>query len=77
MNNDTNAKRTPERFHIRVTSVSGDTLSAYVADRGRTWDGGWHVRYASQAKTWKTEAGARRWLEARPDIRGEIEVHHG
>lgn len=24
MNNDTNAKRTPERFHIRVTSVSGD-----------------------------------------------------
>lgn len=39
----------------------------YVAKPGQ-WDGGWMTRTIERAKQFKTERGARTWLQARPEI---------
>jgi hypothetical protein len=62
-------------FRIRLTLSSrhGERYerTAYVAKRdgAGTWDGSWFTeREPGQIKTWKTAAGARRWLADRPGV---------
>ena len=46
----------------------------YVCDNRTSWDGGWYTHIPADAKHWKTPGGAARWLAARPDINGTVEL---
>lgn len=62
-----------ELFCIRVRT--GASLRTFVAG-GATWDGSWMTNNPATeiVKTWKTRAGAERWLAQRPGIVGEVMV---
>ncbi|MGH9024077.1 MAG: hypothetical protein ACRDV9_13430 [Acidimicrobiia bacterium] len=60
-------------YRIRLvlpSAVGTYTRVRYVTDDRRSWDAGWLTEFAREAKTWKTRAGAERWLAERPGVRG-------
>lgn len=44
----------------------------FVCEDGKAWDGSWIVLHISEAKLWKTEAGALRWLAQRECIKANV-----
>lgn len=46
----------------------------FVCDDRRSWDASWFTARPAEAKTWKTERGAQRWLAERPAIKGTVET---
>lgn len=63
-------------YRIRITlCLKHDAKyhrAAFVAkeDGAHTWDGSWYTeRELDQIKTWKTQAGAERWLAQRPCVK--------
>lgn len=54
------------QYIIEVT-ITADT-TRYVA-KSRTE---WLTRYADEVKTFKTEAGAARWIDGRPELNARV-----
>lgn len=82
MKNSTATTEANYRIRVTINAAHGAQYerTAYVAknDGRGTWDGSWYTeRETSQIKTWKTRAGAERWLAARPGVvawGGTVEV---
>jgi len=62
-------------YRIRVTDdhAASRNRPTFVA-RVNQWDGRWRTQDAREARTFKTERGAKRWIAERPDVVGHVEV---
>jgi hypothetical protein len=64
------------RYRIRLISAGTYVFYRvnYVVDPRKERNGSWYDEYQPIAKHWKTRGGAQRWLDARPDVKGIIEI---
>ena len=53
------------RYYIEVTGMKGTNPLNQTFVKTDCSDGGWMTLHEEEATTWKTEAGARRWLTRR------------
>jgi hypothetical protein len=58
-------------YHIMLLEAAFDGRPRYVRFRPAP-DGDWRTARERNRKQWKTVVGARRWLNARPEIRAVI-----
>jgi hypothetical protein len=57
-------------FAIRLTDSYNKLRECYVSADPTEW----RTQTLGEAKTWKTKSGATRWLQGRPETRGEVVV---
>lgn len=64
---------TTYRIRIADTFAATRNRPTFVARDGQ-WDGGWRTQDPREARTYKTERGAQRWLTERPSVQGHVEA---
>lgn len=57
-------------YRVRITDSR--VGPKFVRD-GLDWDGSWATRQEADAKTWKTQRGAQRWIDERSGIAAVVE----